>query len=47
MSIKGVSPEHALFWDEDGWENQIWVPDQPGLTVFDLPADVQAVIDER
>lgn len=47
VTIKGVSPEHALFWDEDGWENQIWVPDQPGLTVFDLPADVQSLIDER
>jgi hypothetical protein len=43
----GVSPRHALFCDEDGSEDQIWVHDQPGLTVLDLPADVQALIDER
>jgi hypothetical protein len=46
-TIDGVSPRHALFWDEDGWEDQIWVPDRPGLTVSDLPADVQALIEER
>lgn len=41
QTIEGVSPDHGLFLPEEGWEDQVWIPESLSLTPSDLPADVR------
>lgn len=40
-TIAGVSPGHGLFLPEEGWEDQVWVPESVTHAPEDLPADVR------
>lgn len=41
QTIDGVSPDHGLFLPEEGWEDQVWIPESLSLKPADLPADVR------